>query len=93
MKDYLLNIGEIISQALNAILLAGNPNMTVSARCYLNREKPGWRTAYFTVNKIFFWQEDHCRSSWVSDIVFARQALFELEVPRRPDTDTGVESY
>jgi hypothetical protein len=38
--------------------------------------------AYRLVNRLFFWQDDHCRESWVSDVVFARQALFELEVPR-----------
>jgi len=83
MKTYLLNVLEIISQALNTVFLNGNPNMTISARCYLNREKPYWGTAYKTLNKIFFWQEDHCRDSWVSDIVFARQALFELGAPKQ----------
>jgi hypothetical protein len=91
--NYFINIGEIISQAGNAIFLAGNPNMTISARCYLARNHPKWGWCYKVVNKIFFWQEDHCRSSWVSDIVFARKALFELENPRRPDTDIGVEQY
>lgn len=83
MKDYLLNVAEVLSQAFNAIVLRGNPNVTVSARCYLNRHRAGWSTAYRAINRVFFWQEDHCRSSWVSDIVFARQAVFELEQPRQ----------
>jgi hypothetical protein len=78
--NYLWNLLEATSQWLNA-LLGGNPNITVSANAYLKREKNPLR--YKLINKLFWWQEDHCRDSWVSDIIFARQALFELEVPKR----------
>ena len=76
---YLWNVLEAVSQLLHA-MLGGNPNITVSAKAYLNRHKRPW--VYRAINRLFWWQEDHCRDSWVSDIVFARRALFELEVPR-----------
>ena len=82
VSRYIAHVAEAISQLGNAVLLGGNPNMTVSARCYLYRHKPRWRTAYKWINAFFFWQDDHCRDSWVSDINFARKALFELEIPR-----------
>jgi hypothetical protein len=83
MKTYLLNIAEAISQLLNA-LLGGNPNITVSGRAYLNRKRHP--LPYKLINKLFWWQEDHCRDSWVSDITFARQALFELGAPKTKPT-------
>lgn len=84
MKDYLWNILEALSQLLNAVL-GGNPNITVSANAYLKRDKNP--LSYRLINKIFWWQEDHCKQSWVSDIIFARIALFELEVPKQKPTE------
>jgi hypothetical protein len=84
LKTYFWNLLEALSQLGNAIL-GGNPNITMSAWAYLRRERKPLR--YKLINKFFFWQEDHCRSSWVSDIVFARQALFELETPRRANQE------
>jgi hypothetical protein len=83
MKTYLLNLAEATSQWLNA-LRGGNPNMTVSARAYLNRKRHP--LPYKLINKVFFWQDDHCRDSWVSDIMFARRALFELGAPKTEPT-------
>ena len=83
MKTYLWNILEATSQWLNA-LLGGNPNITISASAYLNRHKRPW--VYKAINALFFRQEDHCRDSWVSDIQFARKALFELGAPKREPT-------
>jgi hypothetical protein len=84
MKTYFWNLLEATSQWLNA-LRGGNPNITVSAQAYLDRAKKP-RTYRF-INRIFFWQEDHCRQSWVGDIIFARRALFELEVPKMSPTE------
>ena len=80
---YLWNVLEAVSQLLHA-MLGGNPNITLSAKAYLKRESRP--LPYRVINTLFFWQEDHCRESWVSDIVFARRALFELEVPRSKPT-------
>ena len=49
---------------------------TISARCYVNRHRPVWGSVYRVINKIFFWQTDHCRESHKSDVEFARQILF-----------------
>jgi hypothetical protein len=73
---YLWNLLEATSQWLNA-LLGGNPNITISAHAYLRREHWPWR--YKLINRLFWWQEDHCKLSWASDLMFARKALHELE--------------
>ena len=86
MKTYIWNLLEVLSQLGHALFLGGNPNITISARCYLERRRPGWRCAYKRINRLFFLQKDRCRDSWVSDVQFARRALFELEVPRSKPT-------
>jgi hypothetical protein len=82
LTAYFWNLMEATSQWLNA-LRGGNSNITISAQAYLDRHKRP--RVYRAINAIFFWQEDHCRDSWVDDIVFARRALFELEVPEHQE--------
>lgn len=50
MKNYFLNLAEATSQWLNA-LLGGNPNMTVSARAYVNRRRHP--LPYMLINRVF----------------------------------------
>lgn len=77
MLDYLVGIAVWLSQGINAVFMAGNPDMTLSARCYVNRFKPGWRTARKVINALFFWQDDHCKASYRSDLDFAVTVLAE----------------
>ena len=46
MRDWIGGVATWLSQGLNCALLRGSPDMTVSARCYINRHKPRWRRAY-----------------------------------------------
>ena len=71
MIEWLGGIAAWISQGINCVFLSGSPDMTVSSRCHINRNKPRWRTARAVINKIFFWQEDHCKASFRSDVGFA----------------------
>lgn len=72
--SYLIRLSTAISQMGNA-LIGGNPNRTISARCYLNRDKRGWRQAYKVINIVYFWQSNHCKESHNADIQFAREVL------------------
>lgn len=74
---YLTRIAAWISQGINCVLLGGHHDQTVSARCYVNRYSPRWRIAYNAINRIFFWQENHCFSSYMADVDFAKQVLNE----------------
>lgn len=59
---YLKSVAIGIDQLLNTVL-GGYPDETLSARSY--RKQDAW---YYIINKIFFWQKDHCRESWESEV-------------------------
>ena len=75
MVNYLVRIAAWLSQGINCILLGGLHDQTISARAYLNRDKKIWSLVYSGLNSIFFWQEDHCRSSHQADVNFALAVL------------------
>jgi len=76
VKQHLLRVLAWLSQGANCILLGGHHDVTVSARAYLNRKRSrGWYAAYRALNAVFFWQEDHCRDSWLADVAWANEVL------------------
>lgn len=69
MKKYLLNLALAFDQMCNTIL-GGFPDETFSSRCYRRRDtNHAWRIVYTIVNCIFFWQKNHCKSSWESEML------------------------
>ena len=60
-----------LSQGFNWLFLNGNHDQTVSARCYINRNKSPWKYLYITINTTVFWQDNHCKSSFDRDVDFA----------------------
>lgn len=76
--NYFIRLSTALSQLGNAGA-GGNPNRTISARCFLNRERKGWRQAYKVINAIYFLQDDHCRDSHHADLEFAREVLKDDE--------------
>ncbi len=73
--NYVIRIASWLSQGINCVVLGGSPDQTVSARAYVLKDTQGWSTVYSLLNKIFFFQKDHCRSSHEADLAFARQIL------------------
>lgn len=66
---YLRNLAIAVDQLANA-LLAGSCDETLSARAHRMREKGhrhwGWTAG--AIDWLFFWQTDHCRSSYESEL-------------------------
>ena len=81
MKQWLLRVSAWVSQTINLWLLFGHHDMTISARCYINKDKPYWRVAYKYINAIFWFQENHCKESFDADIKYA------MEVQRYVDNN------
>ena len=64
-----------LSQGFNWLFLNGNHDQTVSARCYVNRNKSPWKYFYITINTLVFWQDNHCKSSFDRDVDFALEII------------------
>lgn len=55
-------------QLLNAVL-GGYADETISARVYRNRKKSKWWAMWLKIiDKIFFWQDDHCFQSHLNEL-------------------------
>ena len=64
----MMQIAIAVDQLLNAICL-GKADETLSARFYRNRNNSGWWSFWYrATNVLFFWQEDHCRASYYSEL-------------------------
>ena len=61
--------------AVAEVLLGGHHDQTVSARAYVHQHECGWGIAYRIINVLFFWQENHCRQSYLADVEFAKEVL------------------
>ena len=67
---YITNVAAALSQLLNSAVFLGDPNETLSGRCY--REDRVW--AMRVIDALFF-QPAHCYESHLADRVFARMIL------------------
>lgn len=74
MKNYLTAIASIISAFFNVLLLNGHPNESISGRSY--REK--WKAEKY-INMLFFWEPEHCKNSYLSDVVWAMTYIQKVE--------------
>lgn len=70
------------SRFMNAALLGGSTAQSVSARAYIDgMTDPVWARRRRIINSLFFWQEDHTRSAWESEVANARRTLARLGSP------------
>ena len=67
MKRYVLFNLIALDQAINA-LLGGYPDETVSARSWRHREHRVWGVAHKIIDGLFFWQKQHCRAAYLSEL-------------------------
>lgn len=69
MKHYIKQNLIAFDQLVNT-LLCGMADETLSARAYRMQEKGhkywGWTASF--INKLFFWQANHCRGAWRDEI-------------------------
>lgn len=70
----LVKIGDALSQLLNVALFPKHKetdaNESVSGRAYRKQ----WKLRHL-INKLFFWQEDHCRDAYFNDLERARRLV------------------
>lgn len=56
-----------VDQLINAVFLAGYPDETLSSRAWRWYRDDVCYMPKFIIDAIFFWQEDHCESSYKSE--------------------------
>lgn len=82
-KSWFKRLWAACSQLTNVVWFNGSPNETVSARCYRQgvlNGNPGWYRLYLIVNALAFWQSNHCRGAYHTDVLFARAVMEQEKV-------------
>jgi len=59
-----------VDQLVNALLFRGYADETLSARAYRNSAQgiPRWVRARRAIDAIFFWEKQHCRLAYESEV-------------------------
>ena len=66
----------ILSRAINATLYGGSVHQTLSARAHIEaRDSVRWAQIERRINRLFFWQVDHCAGAWDSEVTRALKTL------------------
>ncbi len=68
--QYFRNIAIAIDQLFNSFL-RGSPDETLSSRAYrLYKNNKYWYSAYpyYGITMLFFWQNNHCKGAYKSEI-------------------------
>jgi len=64
----------LVSRAVNAGLLGGSTYQTTSARAHIETTQK-WRLIRRAINSLFFWQQDHCKWAWDTEVDNAHKTL------------------
>ena len=74
--NYLIRLGDALSQFLNVLLFGGDPNYSISGDAYrLKRVK-----LMFVIDLIFSpFEEHHCEKAYINDVLKAKKLLEESE--------------
>jgi hypothetical protein len=56
-----------LDQLVNAFT-GGWSDETLSSRCYRKRDKKFFNFLRIVINSLFFWQEDHCKKAFKSEL-------------------------
>ena len=69
-------VASSVSRMVNASLLGGSTHQTVSSRAHIEAyTSPRWAVAEKCINRLFFWQDDHCRWAWEYEVENAIKTL------------------
>ena len=74
----LLRLAALSSQMANVVLFDGSPDETVSGRAYRQgvlQLNPKWARRRRLINRVFFWQPDHCKISHQQDVKMAKAIM------------------
>ncbi|HDR1692666.1 DNA helicase UvrD [Pasteurella multocida] len=72
LKRWSYHVVIAIDQLFNA-LTWGSPDETLSSRAYrgavlAGKPKKKWKFFHAAINKLFFWQNNHCKQAYLSEV-------------------------
>ena len=65
---------DAVSQLANVVLFDGDANESISGRAF----KESWKSEKF-INTIIFWEKDHCKLAYFTDLARAKTLVYEAE--------------
>jgi hypothetical protein len=77
-RGRLSRLGSALSQLVNVALFNGHNDESLSARAHRQgtiRGKAMWLLYVAVINRVFFWEADHCAAAHREDIAFAHAIL------------------
>jgi len=75
IKTWIFKLLCLMSQIINALILNGEPDQTISSRAYALSNVKKWAWVEGFINFIFFWEENHCYKSWRLDVEFSKRVI------------------
>lgn len=67
--QYLIHVGDAISQLVNVVFLLGDPNESISGRSYRLRHKIQWKFARACIDTLMYpFEKQHCQKAYEADI-------------------------
>jgi hypothetical protein len=77
-RGRLARLGSVASQFVNVLLFNGHPDESCSGRAHRQGTiggKTRWLLYVAVINRVFFWEADHCAAAHREDIAFAHAIL------------------
>lgn len=69
-------LAAVPSRILNATWFRGSIHQSTSSRAHMDaRHELRWQKIERRINRLFFWQEDHCKRAWDGEVARARKTL------------------
>lgn len=65
-RKYLVRLGIGFDQFVNTIF-GGDPDETISARAWRQRNKKRWGIMRVLIDTLFFWQKNHCYKAYLQE--------------------------
>lgn len=72
--NYFVRALDATSQWVNTVFLNGNANDSISGRAF----KKSWRVESL-INFIIFWEPEHCKLAYYTDLARAKTMVYEDE--------------
>ena len=68
IREVAAGIVHTCSATVNTLIYGGDMYTSLSERAYMESHKPEWAKRKKRINKLFPFQDNHCKSAWKADL-------------------------